>query len=297
VPSIRSLLVATLIGLPPLAVLAATTLADTGTERALVAVAAGLLGGVAGLFLTHRLTASRTALAQAEAEVEALAAERRVAEASFTEQAARLAELDAETAKLAAELNHRVKNLFQVAASIVTLSARGAPSPGDGAKAARERIEALSRVHMLTLGRGRGSEIMLDKLVASVLAPFRALPGIGVETEGPSLRLPESYVTPLSLILHEMAMGAARDGTLSRPGGRLKVAWEATDGAAGPGFRLVWQETLPDDASPPGEPEGFGATVLAGMVARLKAEITREATPDGLAVTLAVPLPEEAEGG
>ena len=53
---------------------------------------------------------------------------------------------------------HRVKNLFAVSSSVVSLSARYAGNPGDLAAAIRDRLGALSRAHALTLTRSAGGE-------------------------------------------------------------------------------------------------------------------------------------------
>ena len=49
------------------------------------------------------------------------------------------------------EINHRVKNLFTLAGSMVTLSTRFAATPKDLAEAVNERLVALARAHDLTL--------------------------------------------------------------------------------------------------------------------------------------------------
>ncbi len=48
------------------------------------------------------------------------------------------------------EMSHRVKNLFAITGSLVTLSARSARTPADMAAAVRDRLAALTRAHELT---------------------------------------------------------------------------------------------------------------------------------------------------
>jgi Signal transduction histidine kinase len=48
-------------------------------------------------------------------------------------------------------MDHRVKNLFTLASSVVTLSARTADTPEGLAAAVRDRLGALARAHALTL--------------------------------------------------------------------------------------------------------------------------------------------------
>ena len=51
------------------------------------------------------------------------------------------------------EMNHRIKNLFALAISVVSLSARSANSVQELTASARERLLALARAHDLTLSR------------------------------------------------------------------------------------------------------------------------------------------------
>ncbi|URK89223.1 PAS domain S-box protein (plasmid) [Rhizobium sp. RCAM05350] len=49
------------------------------------------------------------------------------------------------------EMDHRVKNLFTLAGSLVSLSARSADTPAELASAVRDRLTALARAHALTV--------------------------------------------------------------------------------------------------------------------------------------------------
>jgi PAS domain S-box-containing protein len=55
------------------------------------------------------------------------------------------------------EMNHRVKNLFTLAGSLVSLSARSATTPGELASTVGARLAALARAHELTLSKAPGS--------------------------------------------------------------------------------------------------------------------------------------------
>jgi len=48
-----------------------------------------------------------------------------------------------------------------------------------------------------------------------------------VHLEGPSVHLPSDQATPFGLLLNELATNAAKYGALSRPGGKVTIAWEA----------------------------------------------------------------------
>ena len=80
---------------------------------------------------------------------------------------------------LGRELSHRIKNLFAVVSSIVSLSARGNDAVKDFARTIRGRIEALGRAHDYVRPAewergGDGAPRSLHELLA---APARPLPG------------------------------------------------------------------------------------------------------------------------
>ena len=75
------------------------------------------------------------------------------------------------------EMSHRVKNLFALSGSIVSLSARSATSVDKLAASTRERLSALARAHSLTFLHGADSAATpypttLQSLVRTIVAPF-----------------------------------------------------------------------------------------------------------------------------
>jgi two-component sensor histidine kinase len=75
-------------------------------------------------------------------------------------------------------MSHRVKNLFSVTSSLVTLSARSARTPQDMATAVRERLAALARAQELTRPSliGTGDEAVQERtlhaLMGTIFAPY-----------------------------------------------------------------------------------------------------------------------------
>jgi hypothetical protein len=112
-------------------------------------------GALAGKFMTyydapHVLTDAEIALALTIARQLGFGLERRQAEEARIRAQEDLRARDEQRTLLLREMGHRVKNLFAVAGSLVTLSARRASSPAAMAKAVNERLAALTRAHELT---------------------------------------------------------------------------------------------------------------------------------------------------
>ena len=78
------------------------------------------------------------------------------------------------------EMDHRVKNLFALASSVVTLSARTATKTDELAASVRARLSALGRAHALTLTKiadGHGSSeqaTTMHALVRTIVSPFNS---------------------------------------------------------------------------------------------------------------------------
>ncbi|MFC7395614.1 PAS domain S-box protein [Chelatococcus sp. GCM10030263] len=193
------------------------------------------------------------------------------------------------------EMDHRVKNLFTLSASVVTLSARSAKTPQELANAVRERLGALARAHALTLpkilddGRRAEPSTMLHALLRTIVSPYdeEAREDARISVSGPDIEITGTAVTSFALLLHEFTTNAAKYGALSMPTGRIKV--ECFE--EGPCFVLKWQEQggPPVDAETGTGSEGFGSLLARATVkGQLGGEILREWKPDGLTIRLSV---------
>ena len=190
------------------------------------------------------------------------------------------------------EMNHRVKNLFTLAISLVTLSARSAATPAELAASVAARLEALSRAHALTIQSVSGETVeteqatTLHALIRTLVAPFENNPDSSrVRIEGVDVPVSGNAATSLSLLLHEFATNATKYGALSTPEGTIDILC-ADEGER---FVLTWAEH--DGPNIQSEPvaEGFG-TLLSKATARgqLGGDIEREWRPQGLFLRLSV---------
>ncbi|GEM_PF-1413074 len=195
-------------------------------------------------------------------------------------------------ALLLREMDHRVKNLFALAASLVQLSARSAQTPGELAQSVVNRLTALSRAHSLTMTAGSALAAdqeparALGMLVAAILQPF-VLTEDGaqgrIHMEGDDIELREEQVTPLALLLYELATNAVKYGSLSMPAGRVNLRFRHTDR----GLVIDWKE-MGGPALPVAQAgEGFGGRLIAATAAQL-GHIQHHWDSDGLRVEILV---------
>ncbi|QEN85272.1 PAS domain S-box protein [Labrys sp. KNU-23] len=190
------------------------------------------------------------------------------------------------------EMDHRVKNLFALATSIVNLSVASAETPAALASIVADRLGALSRAHALTLasrtvGNGFRKTATLHALIEAILAPY--VEGAEGErkrftVEGIDIELAESTVTPVALLLHEFATNAAKYGSFSTSGGRVEIECRRRGGDV----VLVWRE-LGGPTVQPSDTEGFGSR-LVRLAASQFGGFSRQWHPEGLVIELTMDI-------
>src|SRR3546814_10255473 len=78
-------------------------------------------------------------------------------------------------------MDHRMKNLFALAGSLVGMSVRDAASPQELASIVQERLSALARAHALTMPKdsaaGSNDSVRLHVLLRTILAPYEGAGG------------------------------------------------------------------------------------------------------------------------
>ena len=203
------------------------------------------------------------------------------------------------------ELHHRVKNLFAVIQSIVVLSGRGGGDGREVTQRIRARIQALASANAMTLDQVTQDRTpRLRELLDVILEPHlrdreRQLV---IPDDAPRVHLPPASVTPLGLVLHELATNAVKHGAL-RPCEEaegemacLHVDWTLTmsDDTASV-LKLSWRERNVDPWEAPGDlPEpvsgGFGSRMIQAAARQFGGTVETSMEQDGLAATLTLPL-------
>lgn len=192
------------------------------------------------------------------------------------------------------EMNHRIKNLFALCGSIVTLSGRRANTPEELVSAIRERFGALARAHELTLPKtskaaGRIEQsTTLHALIQTIASPYngqadRDRPRVAVT--GQDISIAGGAVTSFALLLHEFATNAAKYGALSTPEGYVDIECSEDN----EWFNLTWRERGGPRVENRAGEEGFGSLLSrATAKGHLGGEISRDWKPEGLTVRLTV---------
>ena len=212
-----------------------------------------------------------------------------------------VAKAQARTALIARELNHRVKNLFSIVLAIIQLSSRGVTSPKEAIERIRDRVQALARAHEVSLGADPLDDFDFETMLKTLLAPY-ASGSEELELDGPSIQLPVMRVTPLGLIIHELATNSVKYGAWSSESGKVGVRWSVDDAKPVNGapsaqmLRLCWEERSSEPLQVDGK-KGFGSQLINSAVAQLNGSITRERGDYGLTIFIDAPIVPTTDGG
>lgn len=190
------------------------------------------------------------------------------------------------------EMDHRIRNLFTLAGSVVTLSARSADTPKELTSIIRDRLDALARAHALTLPKLSDGSAQVEQpttlqtLIRTIVSPYEengASPRVAIS--GPDVPVSAWLATGFALLLHEFATNAAKYGALSTPSGRINIVCSELDDLVS----LTWTESGGPHIDKPPVSEGFGSQLAqATIYGRLGGTLSREWNADGLTIRLSV---------
>jgi PAS domain S-box-containing protein len=180
------------------------------------------------------------------------------------------------------ELDHRMKNMLTLVASISARTMATSAGLTDFKERFSQRLSALAATQDLLATRA-WEDLLLEDLIRSEIAPFVPTASARVGLERLGVRVSREAAVALGLVFHELVTNAVKYGALSVEAGRVLVS--ATPRADG-GLEVVWRE----EGGPPVEPlsrRGFGQTVISRGLGASAAEPTRmEYRPEGVVCTL-----------
>ena len=193
------------------------------------------------------------------------------------------------------ELQHRVKNAFALAQSLINLNVPAALSARDLADKVNGKLRAIASAQDLIIVRnaaGRSDEMTaIRTLLATILGPL----GYGDANDRISLNGDEQTVdaqslSGLAMVFHELATNATKYGALKDMVGKVSIDWLPT----AEGLKIEWAETEGPTTTAP-ESQNFGTRLVASTIRQLGATIDYDWRADGLRVTIILPRASVAE--
>jgi two-component sensor histidine kinase len=161
--------------------------------------------------------------------------------------------------ELRRELNHRVKNIIASVSAIFEMTRRSSTSMDKLADDFSGRLMALSAVHSAVFEAG-GNTVDLADIIGRTCSPYRGDGEDRIIAEGPSIQVGRDAGTTVALCLHELATNALKYGALSRPQGRVHLAWKLVSESE-PVLTISWVENGGPPVTQPSKP-GYGTRYI-----------------------------------
>ncbi|MFA7596083.1 MAG: PAS domain-containing protein [Novosphingobium sp.] len=193
---------------------------------------------------------------------------------------------------IALELSHRIKNIFSVVGSIISLSVPRRSEFRPLAESIMARITALARAHdhfRPDVGdNGIAGARDLKGLIAVIMAPYQNSGSSEQRllVEGDDVDIGTSATTALALLLHELATNSVKYGAFSNAGGQISIALENRGGIV----MIRWRERGGPAILEKPEKRSFGTKLAQrAATAQLRGEIVYRWERTGLEVDISIP--------
>jgi PAS domain S-box-containing protein len=187
------------------------------------------------------------------------------------------------------EMDHRVKNLFSLAISVLSLSGRSAKTARGVVETASARLTALARAHALTLSHSHADVVdgaTLHSLIRAITAPHHEQEMSGrFSITGSDVKVSGNVISSLALLLHEFVTNATKYGALAASDGYVEIDCADQAGTVD----VTWSEHGGPPVVPPLDKKGFGDVLIRSTVESLRGTIDREWNREGLIIQLSVP--------
>src|SRR5690348_6952914 len=143
---------------------------------------------------------------------------------------------------LLGELTHRVRNILTVIQAIARHTLRADQTNKELIDRFEGRLSALASAHTLLVHSDwKGAD--LAELAQQQLAAYAPQKSDRLRIEGDKVLLPADIATPFGLVLHELAVNAAKHGALANRIGKVAVTWKATPQNSPRMLHFEWRET------------------------------------------------------
>lgn len=187
---------------------------------------------------------------------------------------------------VASELAHRIKNIFSVICSLVSVRARGREELRPFTEELVGAISALGHAQEFVRPSGSDTEAGLHELLGALMTPYNERDAGSVAVEGDLAAYGPRAATPLALIFHELATNAVKYGALSQAGGKVTIAIARL----GENLHVTWQERGGPAIAAAPRGEGFGSRLIGSAVrGQLGGTLQQDWHSDGLTVTIELP--------
>lgn len=193
------------------------------------------------------------------------------------------------------EFEHRVKNNFQIVASMLDIQRRRVsdPATSEALGAALMRVDSIARAHRHLYRDGQGSEVNVSdylKDLCNALSDALLLRGgVTLACDADATRIPRDHAVSIGLVVNELVTNAAKHAFPGRETGAINVSWKhKTEGG--------WRLTVADDGvgllpelRPRRKDGGLGQRLIEAFAKQAGGTLTTVSDSGGTHVTMDLP--------
>jgi two-component sensor histidine kinase len=193
------------------------------------------------------------------------------------------------------EFEHRVKNNFQVVASMLDIQRRRVsdPAASEALGSALMRVDSIARAHRHLYRDGQGSEVNVSEYLrdlCNTLSDALLLRGgVTLTCDADAARIPRDHAVSIGLVVNELVTNAAKHAFAGRETGAIRVSWKHLSEGG-------WRLTVADDGVglPPGsrvkrKDGGLGQRLIEAFAKQAGGTLTTESDAGGTRVTMDLP--------
>lgn len=193
------------------------------------------------------------------------------------------------------EFEHRVKNNFQIVASMLDIQRRRVsdPAAGEALGSALMRVDSIARAHRHLYRDGQASEVNVSeylKDLCDALADALLLRGaITLTCDADAAHIQRDHAVSIGLIVNELVTNAAKHAFVGRETGTIRVSWRHL-------LEGGWRLTVADDGVglAPGsrakrKDGGLGQRLIEAFAKQAGGTLTTESDANGVRVTMDLP--------
>ncbi len=184
------------------------------------------------------------------------------------------------------ELHHRIKNTLATVSAIAFQSLRTATSVEYAQQSIEGRLIALGRAHDLLI-QVSWANASLVNTVRAAIQPYGGQEAGRFSIDGQDIGIASGAVIALAMTFNELCTNTTKFGALSRPAGRVEIAWTVDDDTKR--LRLTWTEKGGPLVAVPSR-RSFGTRMMGSLGQQLNGEVQLAYPPTGFVYTLDAPL-------
>lgn len=193
------------------------------------------------------------------------------------------------------EFEHRVKNNFQIVASMLDIQRRRVadPTAAEALGTAMMRVDSIARAHRHLYRDGQASEVnvrdYLQDLCRTLSDALLLRGAVTLDCDADEAPIQRDHAVSIGLVVNELVTNAAKHAFTGRDSGTISVTWKRKETG---GWRLTVADNgvgMPSGPKPKRKDGGLGQRLIEAFANQAGGSLTTTSDTHGTTVTMDVP--------